>query len=197
MSKESIVNEQGEILIPDPKIAHTLFQTVKVAWLWLILRLYLAGTWIPSGWGKINNPAWMDGSGIKGFWSNAVKVPETGQPQITYEWYRSFIQFMLDNGWYTWFGPLVAYAELLLGIALLLGAFVGIAAFGGAFLNLNFMLAGVASSNPVMFTCAIFLILAWKVAGWYGLDRWLLPRIGTPWTRKKSEPEATAVPTSS
>lgn len=28
---------------------------------------------------------------------------------------------------------------------------------------------------------AIRLILAWKVAGYYGLDRWLLPRLGTPW----------------
>ncbi|QLQ06888.1 MAG: hypothetical protein HZY76_13140 [Anaerolineae bacterium] len=24
------------------------------------------------------------------------------------------------------------------------------------------------------------LFLAWKVGGWYGLDRWLLPRLGTP-----------------
>jgi thiosulfate dehydrogenase (quinone) large subunit len=28
---------------------------------------------------------------------------------------------------------------------------------------------------------AIGLILAWRVAGWYGLDRWLLPWLGTPW----------------
>ena len=29
---------------------------------------------------------------------------------------------------------------------------------------------------------AILLVLAWKIAGWYGLDRWLLPWLGTPWT---------------
>jgi thiosulfate dehydrogenase (quinone) large subunit len=23
--------------------------------------------------------------------------------------------------------------------------------------------------------------MAWKVAGWWGLDRWLLPLLGTPW----------------
>ena len=34
-----------------------------------------------------------------------------------------------------------------------------------------------------MFLFSILLILAWKVAGWYGLDRWLLLRLGTPWTR--------------
>jgi hypothetical protein len=27
------------------------------------------------------------------------------------------------------------------------------------------------------------LILAWRNAGWYGLDRYLLPRLGTPWHR--------------
>jgi thiosulfate dehydrogenase [quinone] large subunit len=27
----------------------------------------------------------------------------------------------------------------------------------------------------------LLLVLAWRNAGWYGLDRWVLPRIGTPW----------------
>ncbi|MEX1027935.1 MAG: DoxX family protein, partial [Candidatus Paceibacterota bacterium] len=56
-----------------------------------------------------------------------------------------------------------------------------IAAFFGLFMNLNFMLAGTVSSNPILFTLAIGLVLAWKVAGHWGLDRWLLPKLGTPW----------------
>ena len=32
-----------------------------------------------------------------------------------------------------------------------------------------------------MFTLAIGLILGWKVAGYYGLDRYVLPLLGTPW----------------
>jgi thiosulfate dehydrogenase [quinone] large subunit len=32
-----------------------------------------------------------------------------------------------------------------------------------------------------MFTFAVGLMLAWKVAGYYGLDRYLLPLLGTPW----------------
>jgi thiosulfate dehydrogenase (quinone) large subunit len=27
------------------------------------------------------------------------------------------------------------------------------------------------------------LVLAWRNAGWVGLDRWLLRRLGTPWQR--------------
>ncbi|MGH2395401.1 MAG: DoxX family protein, partial [bacterium] len=87
----------------------------------------------------------------------------------------------LDLQVYTWFAKIISYGELLIGIALVIGAFVGIAAFFGAFMNINFMLAGAASTNPVLFTVAILLILAWKVAGYYGLDRWLLPALGTPW----------------
>ena len=50
-------------------------------------------------------------------------------------------------------------------------------------MNFNFMLAGSAGVNPVFFLLQVLLIVAWKVAGWYGLDRWLLPRLGTPWYR--------------
>ena len=54
-------------------------------------------------------------------------------------------------------------------------------AFFGALMNMSFLLAGSASSNPVLFTAAIGLMLAWRVAGYYGLDRYLLPMLGTPW----------------
>ena len=50
-------------------------------------------------------------------------------------------------------------------------------------MNVSFMLAGTLSSNPVMFALTVFLVLGWKVAGWLGLDRWLLPMLGTPWYR--------------
>jgi thiosulfate dehydrogenase [quinone] large subunit len=48
-------------------------------------------------------------------------------------------------------------------------------------MNMSFLLAGSASVNPVLFTLAVGLILGWKVAGYYGVDRYLLPLLGTPW----------------
>ena len=77
-----------------------------------------------------DHPGWVTaGESLKGFWARAVAIPETGKPAITYDWYRGFISFMLQNEWYTWFAKLIAYDEFLIGIALILGAFVGLAAF--------------------------------------------------------------------
>ena len=67
------------------------------------------------------------------------------------------------------------------GIALILGVVTGIAGFFGCFMNMNYMLAGSTSVNPVMFVLGLFIILAWRVAGWYGADRFILPALGTPW----------------
>src|SRR5581483_3536408 len=166
--------------VQDPPIAKLLFSNTVFGIVWLALRVWLGYQWIDASMHKITNPAWVvTGEALKGFWVNSLKVDP--KPVIYFDWYRSFIQFLVDAQASTWFAKLVAYGELLIGIALILGAFTGIAAFFGAFMNWNFMMAGTASSNPLLFTLTIFLILAWKVAGYYGLDRFLLPAVGTPW----------------
>lgn len=174
---------QGEITFSNPPIAKTLFDSPRWAWVWLIARLYIGYEWLTSGWGKLNNPAWVEtGAALKGFWERAVAIPEApARPLIVFDWYRTFLQSLLDAQAYTWFAKLVVAGELLIGIALVLGIFTGIAAFFGGFMNWNFMMAGSASVNPVFFTISVLLILAWKTAGWWGLDRWILPLLGTPW----------------
>jgi thiosulfate dehydrogenase [quinone] large subunit len=191
MSSKSIVNRRGEITVPDPPIAHKLFSTTRFVWLWLIIRLYLGWTWLSSGWGKISGGTWMTGEPLKSFWTNAVQVPADGRPPVASDWYRNFLQFMLDNGWYTWFAPLVAIGETLIGVALILGALTGIAAAAGAFMNWNFIMAGSASTNGMLLVLGILLVLAWKVAGWWGLDRWLLPLLGTPWYQAEADTSGT------
>ncbi len=169
--------------ISDPPFAISLFGSTRWAWLWLIIRLYVGYTWLTSGLGKLGNPAWVaTGTALKSFWEKAVAIPAPpARPPIAFDWYRVFIQALLDGGHYTWFAKLVTAGELLIGAALILGAFTGIAAFFGGFMNWNFMMAGTASINPVLFTFSILLIAAWKTAGWWGLDRVLLPLLGTPW----------------
>lgn len=176
-------DRRDAVTITDPPFVISLLSSTRWAWLWLLIRLYVGYSWLTSGWGKIGNPAWMQtGTALKGFWERAVAVPDApARPMIAFDWYRGFIQALLDSGAYTWFAKLIVAGELLIGIALILGAFVGITAFFGGFMNWNFMMAGTASTNPVLFSLSIVLILAWKTAGWWGLDRWLLPRLGTPW----------------
>lgn len=179
---------EREVTFTDPPAIASLINNSRWAWLWLIARLYVGYTWLTSGLGKVGDPGWTQtGAALQGFWERAVAIPEApARPLIAFGWYRTFIQTMLEGGHYTWFAPLIVAAELAVGIALILGAFTGIAVFLGAFMNWNFMMAGTASINPLLFTLSILLILAWKIAGWWGLDRWLLPWLGTPWQPGKA-----------
>jgi len=179
--EHAVKTERGTVL-QDPPVAQFLFSDTRLAALWLVVRVLLGWGWVSAALGKLGDPAWMQtGEALKGFWSKAVEIPATGKPLITFDWYRNFIQGMLDSGSYVWFAKLVAIGELVIGLALILGLFVGVAAFLGAFLNWNYIMAGSASSNGLFGLAAILLILAWKTAGYYGLDRWILPRIGMTW----------------
>ncbi len=130
----------------------------------------------------------MDGrrSGRQGLLGTIGRVPEAGQPSDLLRLVpidppvhaRSQVVCL---------GPPIAVSETLIGIALILGLFTGIAAFFGSFLNVNFMLAGNAATNPILFILAIVLMLGWKTAGWIGLDHWVLPIVGTPWRDSTGE----------
>ena len=169
-------------VVSNPPLARWLFDNTEIAWIWLIVRVYLGWQWLTAGWEKANNPAWtQSGLALKGFWASAVGAAPGSKPLIVFGWYRDFIQAMLAGGQYVWFAKLVTFGELAVGIALIVGAFVGWAAFFGALMNWSYMLAGVASTNPLLFVLAIVLMLAWKTAGYWGADRLLLPLVGTPW----------------
>ena len=169
-------------VLGNPPWVTALFSDTRFAWLWLIARIYIGWGWLHAGWGKITSDAWMDGGGaLQGYWANIVVIPETGRATIAYDWYRRFIEVLLDAEAYTWFAKLIALGEFTTGLALLLGVLTGFAATSGAFMNLNFMLAGTSSTNPIMALIAIGVVIAWKTAGWWGLDRVVLPAIGAPW----------------
>src|SRR3972149_6057660 len=146
-------------IVEDPPLARFLFGSTTMAWVWLVVRVWVGYQWINAALHKISDPGWVQsGLALKGFWERAAAIPDKGRPLIVFDWYREFIQWLLAPG-----------------------AFVGIAAFFGALMNWNFMMAGAASTNPVLFTLAILLLLAWKIAGYIGLDYYLLALLGTPW----------------
>ena len=169
--------------LEDPPVARTLFGDVRWAWLWLILRLYVGWEWLQAGWGKILSPAWVGskaGTAITGFVSNALTKAAGDHPDVQ-DWYAWFLQNMVLAHPVFW-SYFIAGGEVLVGLALILGIFTGIAAFCGSFMNVNYLLAGTVSTNPILFALATWLVLAWKTAGWWGLDRWILPALGTPWS---------------
>jgi len=184
--------QASEVEVDGPAFARYLFSNRRAGLFWLPIRLFLGFSWLTSGWGKATGGGWLDGgSALTAYWERAVSIPEApARPPITYDWYRDFLSFLLDGNHEGWFSWIIVFGEIAVGIGLILGALTGIAAFFGALMNMSFLLAGSASTNPVLFTAAIGLMLAWRVAGWYGLDRYLLPMLGTPWraTVREGEP---------
>ena len=75
---------QGDVTIPEPPLAHTLFSTTRLAWLWAIIRIFLGYQWVTASLHKIEDPKWVStGEALKGFWVSAVKIPDTGKPAIS------------------------------------------------------------------------------------------------------------------
>jgi thiosulfate dehydrogenase [quinone] large subunit len=197
MKNSKFIQPEVATQIPEPPIARFLFADTRMAWLWLIVRLYVGYEWLTAGWEKLTGysisigsfgqstgGAWVfsahDGDAIKGFVAGAISQSHGAYPAVQ-GWYAAFLQsVVLPNA--AFFAYLVTFGEVLVGVALILGFLTGIASFFGAFLNMNYLLAGAVSTNPILGFLSLFLILAWRIAGYYGLDRYVLPLLGTPWT---------------
>jgi thiosulfate dehydrogenase [quinone] large subunit len=172
-----------DVEIEGPAFTRFLFNNSRAGLFWLPIRIFVGFEFLEAGLHKWGAAGWTDGTGagILGYWQNAVAIPTTGHAPITYDWYRDFLNLLINNNAAPWFAWLIVLGEIAVGLGLIVGCFTGIAAFFGALMNISYLLAGSTSSNPVLFTLAIGLMLAWKVAGYYGIDRYLLPMLGTPW----------------
>lgn len=185
---------QKAITFEEPRVARWLFASPAAAWIWLAPRIYLGYLWLHAGWEKVTGTAggtwtwhwaftddsWLRTSaGLKGFAGFALSQTEGPHAAVNYGWYAAFLRWLEGSG--SWLAPLIAVGELLIGAALLAGAFTAIAAFFGGMLTMSFGLAGIAGVNPVFFLAEVLLILAWRNAGSIGADRVLLPTLGTPW----------------
>lgn len=183
-----------EVPFHEWKVARFLRRAKDSAPLFLGFRLFLGYEWFDAGLHKLNDPKWFQtGEALRGYWTRAAAVPEApARPQITYPIYRSFIQFMLDNNWDTWFNYVIIFGELLIGIGLIVGGLTAIAAFFGMLMNFTFLYAGSVSSNPTFIMLAVLIIMGWRVAGWWGLDRILLTWIASAWQRGRGQPQPRA-----
>jgi len=170
------------IRFEEPGFARWLFASTGAAGIWLVARISFGYQWAQSGWDKVNDPVWMSsGEALRGFATFAsTELTQGEHPPVNYGWYAAFLRWIADDA-YPWMAKLIAVGELAIGVLLILGLFTGIAAFLGGMLTMSFGLAGSAGVNPMFFLFEVLLILAWRNAGYIGLDRWVLPALGTPW----------------
>ena len=175
----------------------------------MIVRLYVGWQGLVAGvdkltgysidigsFGKHAGTSWIftshPGAALTGFLQGALAQTTGAHPAVRgwYGWFVQHIAIPIAPG----LAYVVTFGEILVGLGLIFGVLTGLAAFFGVFMNMNFLLAGAVSINPIIGGLALFLVLAWRVAGYYGVDRYLLPLLGTPWTGRLTKPQPTAPP---
>lgn len=170
--------------IQQSRFAHFLTADTASAPFWLIVRLYLGYEWVMAGYGKMLNPAWFGstaGAALQGFVQGAVAKTACApgiaaaacHPDVQM-WYASFLQSTVLPHLVLWSNA-VTLGETAIGLGLIFGLCTGAAAFFGFFMNLNFLLAGTVSTNPIMLVLALGILSAHRVAGDLGLDRFAKP----------------------
>lgn len=183
MTTQALRRDASPTEIPEPPLARFLFADARTAPFWLIIRLYVGWQWLSAGWEKLTDPSgvWVGakaGVALTGFVGGALKKTAGAHPDV-FGWYAWFLQHAVLPHTHL-FSYLVVGGEILVGLGLIVGLFTGVAAFFGGFMNANYLLAGTVSTNPLLFILVTWLVLAWRVAGHWGLDRYALRLLGVP-----------------
>ncbi|MCJ8009142.1 DoxX family protein [Lederbergia wuyishanensis] len=136
-----------------------------VAIIWAALRIWLGVQWIEAGWHKLGA---FDAAG---FLQGAIEKAGGEFPAVQ-GWYADFLQNVaLPN--VKIINVLIPWGEILVGLGLIVGALTLPALIAGAFMNLNFLLAGTVSTNPILLALAVILLFVLKGTTYYGIDHLL------------------------
>jgi thiosulfate dehydrogenase [quinone] large subunit len=163
------------------QIANWLFRSKAASIIWLAARLWLGYEWLNAGyqkiWGSESSAFWSgSGTAVKGFATAGIAGSATGKGGASYGWWAGFLHnFVVPNS--SWIAKLIAVSEVAIGVLLIVGLFTGVAAVAGIALNVIYMFSGTAGVNPAYAIVALLLIMAWRNAGYLGLDRFALPMV--------------------
>jgi thiosulfate dehydrogenase [quinone] large subunit len=163
------------------RLSDWLFRSQAASVIWLVARLWLGYEWLNAGYQKLwgaESAAFWNGGGaaVKGFATAGVLGSTTGKGGASYGWWAGFLHnFVVPNA--GWIAKLITLGELAIGVGLILGVVTGAAAAAGLLLNVIYMFSGTAGVNPAYATVSLMLVLAWRNAGYLGLDRLALPKI--------------------
>ena len=162
---------------------NAILRDPRLGLVWLAARLWVGWQFLHAGYEKTftseNSSWWGSTTRIKGFLGNAGSAKSTsGAYAPVSHWYGALVNHVFLHA-DRFFAIAIPTGELLVGVGLILGLFTMAAAFGGALLNLNFLLAGSTSAglNPLMFGLGLSIMFAGSAAYVYGIDRVTLPRL--------------------
>jgi len=186
------------------RVADWLYRSNGASVIWLVVRVWLGYQWLNAGyqkiWGSEKSAFWFgSGAGVKGFAAAGVAGSTAGKGGASYGWWAAFLHnFVIPNA--SWIGKFITLAEVLIGVALILGLFTGAAALAGLSLNIVYMFTGSAGVNPMYAILSVLLVLAWRNAGLLGLDglifkgHWSLRRLFSTMGRNGKAPVPVVTP---
>jgi thiosulfate dehydrogenase [quinone] large subunit len=151
---------------------------------WLVARVWVGWQFLQGGREKITGQeraVWVGdhaGVAVGGFLSHALDLAPGGamaapHPEVS-GWYAALIRHALLPHAVA-FSYLVTAGELLVGIALILGLTTRFAATMGLMMNLAYLFAGTSGPGPIMVLIELPILLTGVTAGFYGVDRILMP----------------------
>ena len=132
---------------------------------WTAMRIWLGIMWLQTGiaklWG-VENPAFLHnhGSGVAGFAAHGVAA---------YSWWGSLLHNVVvpNSGW---IGVVVAVAEFVIGVCLVLGLLTRLAALSSLALLFTYVMSGTASVCALYALFAVVLLATWRSSSWLGID---------------------------
>jgi thiosulfate dehydrogenase [quinone] large subunit len=130
------------------------------------LRLFIGIGWVRAGLEKFIDAGWPRGTALVDFFNQ-----HSSSSIVTFPFYRDLIQnvFAPNVLALSW---LIMMGQILVGLAILTGAFTNFALLCGLFMNVNFILSGEVS--PSAFYVVIQVVLLVTNVGYYlGLDAML------------------------
>ena len=147
---------------------------------WTVIRVWVGWQWLSAGWEKISGPGsavWIGpkaGTAVGGFLQGAMTKAAGIHPDVQ-SWYAWFIQNVaVPNA--KVFSYIISFGEVLVGIALILGLLTVPALIAGVLMNLNYLLAGTVSINPILLALEVILLFIGPAVWYFGLDRLFHPR---------------------
>lgn len=161
---------------------------------WTVIRVWVGWQWVTAGWEKLTGPSsavWVGpkaGVAIGGFLKGAMTKAVGIHPDVQ-NWYAWFIQNVaMPNA--RVFSYIISFGEFLAGVGLILGFFTVPALIAAALMNLNYLLAGTVSTNPMLLALEIILLFIGPPVWFFGLDQIVWPR----WNKRRQRIRNTTSP---